>query len=101
MDEVYSITSGPLAGKRLDEKAAPFPTPPTLGCGSWGGPPFPVGTLDDFHHLFLPNARAWAHENVTSVTGPKTQEELGSRLCRLFNPSATEVSVSIVSSRLL
>ena len=49
------------------------------------------GTFDDFHHLFLPNARAWAHENAT---GPKAQSELGSRLCRLFSPSATEVSVS-------
>ena len=67
-----------------------FPTPPSLGCGSWGPPPFPVGTFDDFHHLFLPNARAWAHENST---GPKSQKELGSRLCRLFNPSSTTVSV--------
>ena len=77
-------------GTRLGAEDGAFPTPPTLGCGSWGPPPFPVGTFEDFHHLFLPNARAWAHENST---GPKSQTELGSRLCRLFNPSATPVSV--------
>eukprot|EP01047_Picozoa_sp_COSAG01_P033280 COSAG01_NODE_2442_length_7689_cov_89.459289_8_plen_566_part_00 len=92
--ELRGTTLRTLGGQPLGEAAAAFPTPPTLGCGGWGGPPFPIGTLDDNHHLFLPNAHAWAHENAT---GPKSQAELGSRLCRLFNPSATEVSVSLAS----
>jgi hypothetical protein len=84
-------TNGTRLGAQVDGRA--FPTPPTLGCGSWGPPPFPIGTLDDYHHLFLPNARAWAHENST---GQNSQKELGSRLCRLFNPSATAVSVGLM-----
>jgi hypothetical protein len=96
IEQPHSAHPGHMQGRRLGhDDGAPFPTPPTLGCGAWGGPPFPVGTLDDFHHLFLPNAKAWAHENAT--VGPKSQAELGSRLCRLFNPSATEVSVSCVA----
>ena len=91
-DAVKLPSATRLAGRRLGAASGgpPWSTPPTLGCGSWGDAPlFPTGTLDDFHHLFLPNARAWAHENTT---GAKSQTELGSRLCRLFNPSGAEVS---------
>ena len=47
---------------------------------------------DHFHHLFLPNARLWAHDNATSALGPAAQKELETRICRLFNPSSTELT---------
>ena len=87
---------GAVQGRILGGDGPPFPTPPSLGCGGWNDSAVDCrvsghcpGTLDDYHHLFLPNARLWAHENTTGVIA---QKELGSRLCRLFNPSATEVS---------